>query len=82
MTAASRSLATALWRARFASGLLHHQMGHDLSMSFATCCVCLELRSLPSAGVTRFLRYYEPLRHPRAPSLSLTGVRLGLSSLT
>ena len=29
MTAASRSLATALWRARFASGLLHHQMGHD-----------------------------------------------------
>ena len=31
MTAASRSLATALWRARFASGLLHHQMGHDPS---------------------------------------------------
>ena len=51
-------------------------------MSFATFCVCLELRSLPSAGVTRFLRYYEPLRHPRAPGLSLTGVRLVLSSLT
>ena len=46
-------------------------------MSFATCCVCLELRSLPSAGVTRFPRgTYEPLRHPRAPGLSLTGVRL------
>jgi class 3 adenylate cyclase len=31
---------------------------------------------------TRFPRYYEPLRHPRAPGLSLTGVRLVLSSLT
>ena len=49
-------------------------------MSFATFCVCLELRSLPSAGVTRFPRYYEPLRHPRAPGLSLAGVRLVLSS--
>ncbi len=35
-----------------------------------------------SAGVSRFPRYYEPLRHPRAPGLSLTGVRLVLSSLT
>jgi len=45
-------------------------------------CVCLELRPLPSTRVTRFPRYYEPLRHPRAPGLSLTGVRLVLSSLT
>ena len=37
---------------------------------------------LPSTRVTRFPRYYEPLRHPRAPGLSLTGVRLVLSSLT
>src|SRR5258706_8084399 len=44
--------------------------------SFTTYCVCLELRSLPSTGVTRLPRYYEPLRHPRAPSLSLTGFRL------
>jgi hypothetical protein len=51
-------------------------------MSFATFCVCLELRPLPSTGVTRFPRYYEPLRHPKAPGLSLTGVRLVLSSLT
>ena len=51
-------------------------------MSFATFCICLELRSLPSTRVTRFPRYYEPLRHPRAPGLSLTGVRLVLSSLT
>src|SRR5271154_3845644 len=62
----------------------HHVelIGFPISMSFATFCVCLELRSLPSAGVTRFPRYYEPLRHPRAPGLSLTGVQLVLSSLT
>ena len=30
----------------------------------------------PSAGVTRLQRYCEPLRHLRAPGLSLTGVRL------
>src|SRR5208337_3553072 len=27
-------------------------------------------------GVTRIQRYYKPLRHPTAPSLSLAGVRL------
>ena len=42
----------------------------------ATCCVRLELRSLPSTGVTRLRRYYEPLRHPGAPGLSLAGIRL------
>jgi hypothetical protein len=57
-------------------------LGCPISMSFAMFCVCLEPRSLPSAGVTRFPRYYEPLRHPRAPGLSLTGVQLVLSSLT
>ncbi len=36
----------------------------------------LELRPLPSTGVTRRQRYYEPLRHPRRPGLSLAGVRL------
>jgi hypothetical protein len=30
-----------------------------------------ELRPLPSTGVTRLPRYYEPLRHPKAPGLSL-----------
>jgi hypothetical protein len=62
----------------------HHLelIGCPISMSFATFCVCLELRSLPSTRVTRLHRYYEPLRHPRAPGLSLTGVRLILSSLT
>ena len=51
-------------------------IGCPISRSFTTYCVCLELRSLPSTGVTRLQRYYEPLRHPRAPGLSLTGVRL------
>src|ERR1700693_1257124 len=51
-------------------------IGCPISKSLTTCCVCLELRSLPSTGVTRLQRYYEPLRHPRAPDLSLAGVRL------
>jgi hypothetical protein len=51
-------------------------IGFPISRSFTTYCVCLELRPLPSTGVTRLPRYYEPLRHPRAPSLSLTGFRL------
>jgi hypothetical protein len=67
-----------------AVGSLHHVelIGFPISMSFATSYICLELRSLPSTRVTRFPRHYEPLRHPRAPGLSLTGVRLILSSLT
>lgn len=44
--------------------------------SLATCCVGLELRRLPSAGITQLHRYYEPLRHPAAPGPSLTSVRL------
>src|SRR5712671_6741211 len=51
-------------------------IGCPISRSLTTSCVCLELRSLPSASVTRLQRYYEPLRHPRAPGLSLAGVRL------
>src|SRR5208282_6932824 len=51
-------------------------IGCPISRSFTAYCVCLELRSLPSTGVTRLHRYYEPLRHPRAPGLSLAGVRL------
>src|ERR1700716_4044602 len=49
-----------------------------ISRSFTTYCVCLELRSLPSTGVTRLPRYYEPLRHPKAPDLSLAGIRLAI----
>src|SRR5690349_20899868 len=56
----------------------HHLelIGRPISMSLTTFCVCLELRPLPSPGVTRLQRYYEPLRHPSAPGLSLAGVRL------
>src|SRR5258708_36018281 len=42
-------------------------IGFPISRSFTTYCVCLELRSLPSTGITRLQRYYEPLRHPKAP---------------
>src|ERR1700685_3574021 len=59
-----------------ASEHLLELLGFPISRSFTAYCVCLELRSLPSTGVTRLPRYYEPLRHPRAPSLSLTGFRL------
>jgi hypothetical protein len=51
-------------------------IGFPISQVLHHYCVCLELRSLPSTSVTRFQRYYEPLRHPRAPGLSLTGFRL------
>ena len=57
------------WRGR-RSGI------RSISRSLTTSCVCLELRPLPSPGVTQLQRYYEPLRHPSAASLSLTGVRL------
>ena len=45
-------------------------------LSLSTCCVCLEPRPLPSTGVTQLHRYYGPIRHPRMPGLSVTGVRL------
>src|SRR6266446_8700710 len=35
-----------------------------------------EVRPLPSTGVTRLPRYYEPVRLPTRPGLSLAGVRL------
>ena len=55
---------------------LREWIGFPISRSLTTSCVCLELRSLPSPGVTRLQRYYGPLRHPTAPGLSLAGVRL------
>src|SRR3984893_14832411 len=51
-------------------------LGCPISRSLTACCVCLEPRPLPSTGITRLQRYCEPLRHPSAPGLSLTGVRL------
>src|SRR5262249_32692460 len=51
-------------------------LGCPISRSLTTSCVGLELRPLPSPGITRLHWYYGPLRHPSAPGLSLTGVRL------
>ncbi|MDB5923930.1 MAG: hypothetical protein JWN13_2866, partial [Betaproteobacteria bacterium] len=51
-------------------------IGCPISRSLTTSCVCLEPRPLPSTGITRLQRYYEPLRHPRASGLSLAGLRL------
>jgi hypothetical protein len=51
-------------------------IGCPISRSLTTYCVRLELRSRPSTGITRLPRYNEPLRLPRAPGLSLAGVRL------
>src|SRR6267154_277760 len=65
-----------------ASEHLSELIGFPISRSFPTYCACLELRSLPSTGITRLQRYYEPLRHPRAPSLSLTGFRLVIADHT
>src|SRR6266436_8678234 len=65
-----------------ASEHLLELIGFPISRSFTTYCVCLELRSLPSTGITRFQRYYEPLRHPRAPGLSLAGLQLVIALTT
>jgi hypothetical protein len=54
----------------------------SIPMSFVASCVRLSLRSLPSAGVTRHLRYYEPLRHPTRPGLSLTRCQLIRTAIT
>src|SRR5436853_2919272 len=59
-----------------ASEHLLELIGFPISRSFTTYCVCLELRPLPSTGITRLQRYYEHLRHPMASDLSLAGVRL------
>src|SRR5712692_4091874 len=65
-----------------ASEHLSELIGFPISRSFTTYCVCLELRSLPSTGITQLQRYYEPLRHPNAPSLSLAGFRLVVALTT
>src|SRR4051812_17139174 len=49
--------------------------------SRALCDAGLELRPLPSTGVTRRRRYYGPVRHPARPGLSLAGVRLEVTRL-
>ena len=53
-------------------------IGCPISWSLTTSCIRLELRPLSSTGITRLPQYYGPLRHPKAPGLSLTGLRLAL----
>src|SRR3954466_1690760 len=71
LSIASDSFARSLRQRRLQSGVPKTAGG-----TLTTSCVCLELRPLPSAGITRLHRYYGLLRHPSAPGLSLTGVRL------
>ena len=50
--------------------------------SFVASCVSFQLRPLPSTGVTRLRRYYEPLRHPIRPGLPLTSCQLIVCAIT
>jgi hypothetical protein len=50
-----------------------------MARPLVVACVVLELRPLCSAGVTRFRRYYGPLRHLPRPGLSLAGVQLAVT---
>src|SRR5713226_7903275 len=50
--------------------------------SFVASCVSFQLRPLPSTGVTRLRRYYEPLRHPTRPGLSLASCQLIHTAIT
>src|SRR5271156_3608646 len=52
------------------------------SLSVVASCVRLQLRPLPSTGVTRLLRYYGPLRHPRRPGRSLASCQLIPTAIT
>ena len=47
-----------------------------ISLSIVASCVRLQLRPLPSTGVTRLRRYCKPLRHPIRPGLSLASCQL------
>src|SRR4029077_12259375 len=44
--------------------------------------VSFQLRPLPSTGITRLRRYYEPLRHPKLPGLSLASCQLIPTAIT
>jgi len=50
--------------------------------SVVASCVSFQLRPLPSAGVTQLHRYYEPLRHPTRPGLSLASCQLIHTAIT
>ena len=45
-------------------------------LCFTTFSASLELRPLSSTSITRLPQYYGPFRHPIAPFLTVTGLRL------
>src|SRR5215831_4085075 len=53
----------------------------SIPRSFVVSCVSFQLRPLPSTGITRLRRYYEPLRHPIRPGLSLASCQFDASPL-
>src|SRR6266481_9627131 len=53
-----------------------------IPQSFVASCVSFQLRLLPSTGVTQLHRYYEPLRHPIRPGLSLASCQLIHTAIT
>ncbi len=53
-----------------------------ISLPVAASCVRLQLRPLPSTGITRLRRYYEPLRHPKRPGRSLASCQLIRTAIT
>jgi hypothetical protein len=53
-----------------------------ISLSIVASCVRLQLKPLPSTGVTQLRRYYEPLRHPSQPGLSFTSCQLIRTAIT
>src|SRR5467141_1353988 len=53
-----------------------------ISLSVVASCVRLQLKPLPSTGVTRLHRYYEPLPHPIRPGLSLASCQLIHTAIT
>jgi hypothetical protein len=50
--------------------------------SFVASCFPFQLRPLPSTGITRLHQYFEPLRHPSQPGLSLTSCQLIHTAIT
>jgi hypothetical protein len=65
MATASRSLATAQWRARFASGLLHDELhlepGHDLGSSAPFLHAATNCFSAFAYGARSFFRRHTPI---------------------
>jgi len=71
-----RSFASACGACRSSRTLPELRRVSPISCASPLSAPSLELRPLPSTSITRLHQYCEPLRHPRAPGLSVTGVRL------